>query len=348
MIAAVVILLLGFQVQVSPELKQHVEAGLNAKRTGDLDTAIREFKRAAELAPDLAAAHVNLGAVYLAKEDYGNAISALRRALQIDPNLPGASGMLGTALLAQGYAAESIPYLEKAQVDDLLGVALLEAGRARDAVDKLETALEKRPDDPDLLYYLGLAHQRLSKGVFDKLTNQYPDSPRTRQLLGEVNASAGNRDAAEREFRAALVARPNLRGIHYALGELYLRSGEYEKSEREFIEESHLSPGSAEAAFKLGFVLLNRGDLSSALRELNRANTLQPDIPETLLELGKAQLASGDLAAAEKSFVQVIAIDQSSTLAGTAHFQLSQIYRKEGRRSEADRETEAFQKLRKR
>jgi tetratricopeptide (TPR) repeat protein len=348
MIAAFVTLLLGFQVQVSPELKQHVETGLKAKQAGDLDTAIREFKRAVDLAPGLAAAHVNLGAVYLAKQDYENAIPVLRRALQINPNLPGASGMLGTALLAEGYAAESIPHLEKGQVDDLLGVALLEAGRPRDAIDKLEAALEKRKDDPDLLYYLGLAHQRLSKTVFDKLANEYPDSLRTHQLLGEANAAAGARDVAEREFRAALAERPTLRGVHYALGELYLGSGDYARAEREFRDEIRLSPGSAEAASKLGFVLLNRGDVASALQELGRANALQPDVPETLLELGKAHLAGGNLPAAEKLFRQVLAREQTSSLAEAAHFQLSQLYRKQGRKADAERETEAFQKLRKR
>ena len=53
MIAAVALLLAW---QATPELQHHVEAGLNAKRAGDLDTAIREFKRVAELAPGLAAA----------------------------------------------------------------------------------------------------------------------------------------------------------------------------------------------------------------------------------------------------------------------------------------------------
>jgi Flp pilus assembly protein TadD len=119
-------------------------------------------------------------------------------------------------------------------------------------------------------------------------------------------------------------------------------------AEREFRDEIGLSPGSAEAARKLGFVLLNRGEVASALMELSRANSLQPDVPETLLELGKAQLASGDLSAAEKSFRQVLAQEQTSSLAEAAHFQLSQLYRKQGRKSDADREMEAFQKLKKR
>ena len=49
------LLALGLALQVNPELKQHVEAGLAAKQAGDLDTAIREFQRVTELAPGLAA-----------------------------------------------------------------------------------------------------------------------------------------------------------------------------------------------------------------------------------------------------------------------------------------------------
>ena len=58
MIAATILLL---AAQVPSELKQHVEAGLAAKRRGDLDTAAHEFERAAQLAPSLPAAHANLG-----------------------------------------------------------------------------------------------------------------------------------------------------------------------------------------------------------------------------------------------------------------------------------------------
>jgi Flp pilus assembly protein TadD len=60
-------LLLLLSFQVSPEAAQHINAGMKAKAAGDLDTAIREFRRVAELAPTLAAAHVNLGAAYLAR-----------------------------------------------------------------------------------------------------------------------------------------------------------------------------------------------------------------------------------------------------------------------------------------
>ena len=332
--------------QITPELRQHIAAGIKAKSGGDLDTAIREFQRVVELAPNLAAAHVNLGAVYLQKKDYANSIPPLRRALELNADLPGAHAMLGTALLAQGYARDSIPHLENGQADDLLGVALLESGRARDAVDRLEAALQKRPNDPDLLYYLAQAHAQLSKQVFEGLRGNNPDSPRTHQVLAEAQAAAGNRAAAEEHFRTALSMRPDLRGVHHALGELFLESGDYERAESEFRAEAQLAPGSAATAYKLGLVLANLGRTAEAVAQLKRADALQPEMPETLLELGKTLNASGDAISAEGYLRRVLALEQHSRIAESAHFELAQVYRKLGCPADAERETQAFQELR--
>jgi tetratricopeptide (TPR) repeat protein len=135
--------------------------------------------------------------------------------------------------------------------------------------------------------------------------------------------------------------------VHFALGELYLGSGDYDSAEREFREEAQLAPGSAPAAFKLGIVLLNRGETRAAVAELQRANALQPDMPETLLELGKATTAVGEVAKAEKLFRRVLDLEQSSSLAESAHFQLAQLYRKLGRLPDSDREMKLFQEIRK-
>lgn len=342
----VALLALLLALQSPSALKQHVDAGLKAKQAGDMDAAIREFKRVVELAPNLAAAHVNLGAVYFEKKDYQQAIPSLRQALELNPELPGAHAMLGVALLAQGYASQAVPHLETAQSDELLGVALLESGRTREAIDKLEAALANKPDDPDLLYYLSQALGHLSKQALDRLAERSPNSARTRQVAAEAQAAAGNREAAEKEYRAALALRPDLRGLRLALGELYVGSGDYERAEREFREEARLAPGSAAAAYKLGFVLLNRGQVPAAIEELKRADRLQPDMPETLLELGKANAAAGDFVQAEKLLRQVLNLEQASRLAESAHYQLANVYRKLNRTADAEREMKRFQELR--
>jgi Flp pilus assembly protein TadD, contains TPR repeats len=147
----------------------------------------------------------------------------------------------------------------------------------------------------------------LSRDVFDALIAKHGDSARARQLQGEAAIAAGNRESAEKHLRAALQARPDLRGVHLALGELYVAAGDYEGAGREFRQETALVPGSAEAAYKLGSVLLNRGDVAGALAELRRAEALHPGMPETLLELAKASQAAGDLSGAEKCLRQVLA-----------------------------------------
>jgi tetratricopeptide (TPR) repeat protein len=294
----------------------------------------------------MAAAHVNLGAAFLAKRDYASAVGPLRRALEINASLPGAHGMLGTALLAQGFACEAISHLEKGQAEDLLGVALLDCGRPREALERLEAALEKRPQDPDLLYYLSQTHGQLAKAVFEKLQQLDPRSPRAQQMLGEAQAAAGNRSAAQKHFAAALAARPDLRGIHFALGELALRAGEFETALSEFRTEADLAPGSALTAYKMGYAAGQLGKLPEAIAELRRADKLQPGMPETLFELGKLLHASGESQAAEEPLRRVLAAETDSELAEQAQFQLAQVYRALGRIAEAERATKAFQSLR--
>jgi tetratricopeptide (TPR) repeat protein len=151
-----------------------------------------------------------------------------------------------------------------------------------------------------------------------------------------------------KHFRAAILKRPDLRGVHYAIGDLLLKAGDYEKAEAEFRAELHLTPGSAAACYKLGLVLANRGLTNESLMQLRRANELAPNMPETLLELGKALAAAGDVKSSESVLRQVLAAERDSALAEAAHFHLAQVYRRLGRTADADRELKSFQQLRSR
>ena len=75
-----VVLSLGLALQsVSPEVIEHVKAGMAAKKQGQMQVAISEFKKVTELAPDLPAAFVNLGAAYLQNHEYDAAIAPLKK-----------------------------------------------------------------------------------------------------------------------------------------------------------------------------------------------------------------------------------------------------------------------------
>jgi len=331
---------------VSPEAAQHIRAGMEAKQQGRLSDAIKEFKVVTELAPDVAAAFVNLGAANLENHDYGGAIPPLKRALELNPDLIGAHQMLGYALLAQGYAAEALPHLEKAGLSDAIGIADLKLGKLPEAVANLQAALVKRPNDPDLLYYLGRASGLLSKQAFDTLETAYPDSARAHQALGENLAVLKRVPEAEKEYREALRLRPDAPGIHFALGELYAAAAQWPQAEAEFSAEAKIQPGDAETAYRLGSAYLETGKTHEAVRELQRADQLRPGMPETLYALGKALAANGDPSGAERAWKSLLTVEKQGELAAQAHFGLAGLYRKQGKAVEAARESQEFQRLR--
>jgi tetratricopeptide (TPR) repeat protein len=338
-------LLLALQTSAPSPALQHLHAGVEAEKSNQLDAAVAEFQKAAELDPKLAVAFVDLGDVYIEKHDYAAAIPPLRRAVELSPALEGAHRLLGYALLAQGYASEAIPHLEKAHEVDALGIALLEAGRLPDAVTVLQKALAQNPNDPDLLYYYGRASGLLSKQVFDELEARFPDSARAHQMMAQDYAALRDVPAAEREFLEALRLRPQTAGLHLEFGELYARAQQWDKAAEQFQLETETQPGSPEAFYRLGEALVQLGKFHEAGEALAHSDQLKQDMPETLYMLGKAAAMDGDEDLAQKSWVHLLREEKDTDLAAQAHFGLAGIYRKQGKSADADREMEEFHKL---
>jgi Flp pilus assembly protein TadD len=330
---------------VSPAAIEHAKAGLAAKRQGHLGQAIIEFRKVTELAPEMAAAYVNLGAALLDNHQYSDAIPPLKKALALNAALTGADQMLGYALLSAGYTEEALPHLEKAQDTGALGIAQLRLGRFPEAIRSLNAALEKHPNDPDLLYYLGRASGLLSKRAFDVLEASYPDSVRAHQSLAENYVALRKLPDAEREYQAAIKLHSDVPGLHLALGELYLLVPDLAKAEAEFRREVKLEPGDAESSFRLGDALLREGNPEEARSELIRANELRLDMPQTLYALAKSQSLSGDVKEAEKNWLRVVELEKNSNLAAQSHFALAGLYRKQGKQTEATHEMSEYESL---
>jgi tetratricopeptide (TPR) repeat protein len=329
----------------SGDAMQHVQAGLQAHQQHQMDAAIAEFRTATELDPNLAEAFVNLGSVYMETRNYGAAIPPLKKAVELSPDLQVAQQLLGFALLAQGYAAEAIPHLEKAGAQDALGIALIETGELPGAVSNLTAVVAKRRADPDLLYYLGHASGLLSKSAIDTLIANYPDSARAHQALAENYFALRQMPQAEKEYLEALRLRPDLPNLHLELGQVYANSAQWPKAEEQFRAEAKAQPGNAEAAFRLGSALLQQGKSREALAELKRSDELKAGMPETLYSLGKAASLTGDSAIAEESWLKVIELEKTTSLAAQSHFGLAGLYRKQGKPTQAAHEMQEFQKL---
>ena len=301
---------------LTPEVIEHAQAGAEAQKQGRFDVAIQEFSKVIALQPDSASGYANLGDAYFQNRNYDAAIPALEHALRLGPNLMGTHQTLGVILLIRGAAEEALPHLEMSRTPELLGLAYLETGRLGSAIMALRSALERQPDDPDLLYYFGRATGLAAKRTLDQLAGMSPDSTHKKETTAN-----GGRDSIQDVIRLqmALAQRPNdpdlLSDFHQAAelasrqsfdkiaagsarahqvaAERLVEGGRLPEAEIEYGESLRLQPYASGVHFALGNVLAAESKWSGAIAQFRAETTLRPSSAETFYGLGYALLMLG-------------------------------------------------------
>ena len=171
---------------------------------------IRAARKALELDPELADAHVLMAAVYQRQWQWSDAEAEYQKALQLKPN--DAAAHLGFAnwLLCQGRIEEALAWAQRARELDPMGIAginigwiLFHARRYDDAIRELRSVLSIHPDSAFAHWYLGFA--LIGKGrpdeaivELDKTVSLMGRSPGSIELLATADAYAGRRSQALR------------------------------------------------------------------------------------------------------------------------------------------------------
>jgi tetratricopeptide (TPR) repeat protein len=163
--------------------------GMALARTGDLDDAIEQYRRALNaiqqnhdtsgLAPETATVHDNLGVALRKKGDIAGAIGEFRKAVEVEPRNSHAHDNLGLTLEAQKDLDGALTEYQTAlkldggccQAQYNIGRVLELKGNLDAAVATFETVLAAHPDDPLAHYSLGIALER--KGDEQHALEQY-------------------------------------------------------------------------------------------------------------------------------------------------------------------------------
>jgi tetratricopeptide (TPR) repeat protein len=138
---------------------------------GDIGSSFRQrqsFRRSLEAAtvnPRDAGAHYQLGLIYQQRRQYSEAIARFKQAVEIDPREVDAHFQLGRIAREQGRLQEAIDHFNAVVVEDdrhaqsevwrEIGATYADAGMYDEAREALERYVERRPYDPEGLYYLG-------------------------------------------------------------------------------------------------------------------------------------------------------------------------------------------------
>ncbi len=191
---------------------------------GELMSAMAHFRRARELQPGRADAHLGLADLFLATEDYAAAEETARAGIAADVRDPNLLLRLGLAMTGRGRLQDARQYYESylrnrprdAAVRRALA-AVIAADTTRQlyqlSPDELQTAaariVELDPDNPKALLLRGLAarlQRRLPAAIvhLEQARERLPDSEDAWKLLAECLRDRGYELLRDGEQRAAL------------------------------------------------------------------------------------------------------------------------------------------------
>ncbi len=133
--------------------------------------AFRRMLDAAAVNPHDADAQYQLGLIYQQRHQLGEAVRRFKNAAAIDPSLTDAHFQLGRIAREQGRLKEALDHFqvvvsqdEKHNLNEVLrevGAVYLAARQYGDARRELETYIERRPYDPEGLFYYGQVLENL-------------------------------------------------------------------------------------------------------------------------------------------------------------------------------------------
>lgn len=131
----------------------------------------RRMLEAAAINPHDADAQYQLGLIYQQRRQYTEAIQRFKNAIAISPAEIDAYFQLGRIAREQGRLKDALAYFQtvvdqnekhnSSEVLRELGAIYATAGQYEDARNELQTYVERRPYDPEGLYYYGVALQEL-------------------------------------------------------------------------------------------------------------------------------------------------------------------------------------------
>jgi arylsulfatase A-like enzyme/tetratricopeptide (TPR) repeat protein len=277
--------------------------------------------------PDLEAAHRTLRGYWISRRRFPEAEHWLRAKLQARPSDP------------------------QLLVD--LGAVRQAAGRPVQALAALKAALDRRPEDVEALTLSGEilragGQYDAALACFAQAERGASDPSAVKMQTAETLVVAQRLADAESVLKDALRLNAHTEGAHYLLAQIAEQRRDGTGAEREYREEIRLYPWDYKARFNLALLLDQRDEHKEQVALLESIPNVAPEFSDVYFYLAKALLDTGDpgrfeeaIAAAHKG----LHLAPDSPSAPLGHYVLADVYRLQGRRTDAEREIEAGRKL---
>jgi tetratricopeptide (TPR) repeat protein len=347
--------------QGTQEEQQYSEAGQQALTAGHYEEAESDFKKLAELDPQIAEIHATLGLVYFQEKKFDQAVPELRRALKLKPTLSKASTLLAMSLSETGEYQEALPGLEKGfqhspdpTTKRMCGLQLMRSytGLQRDQ-DAVKVALELNqlyPNDPEILYHTGRVYGNYAYLTVHKLEMVAPASLWRHQAAAEAFESQGSTDQAIGEYREVLKLDPQRVNVHYRIGRTLLArwqlnhaGDDREQAVHEFEQELQVDPSNANAMYELAEIHRQQNELDQAQQLFSSALKYYPDFEEAQVGLATTLMAQRKPDLALPLLQKAVTLNAEDEV---AWYRLAQVERALGNKDQQQKALAQFQRVR--
>ncbi len=335
----------------------YLAAAQAALAKNDSVRAIELFQQGLSDHPSWREGWWDLGSLFYEAHQYDPAGSAFAHLTQLDPKAGAAWVMLGLCDYESRNFGLALEHIVKGRAlgfpknPELADAAryhqallLMAAGHFEPAYLLLASfAMEDHPSDP-VKFALGL--DALQMPV---LPDQAAQILSARQLtlaraLGEAEwqAAARNNEAAGKDFAAVVEKNPKDRWVHYAYGIWLASMGRLPQAAAMFHEEIALDPTNVLARLQLAGMAMTQGHPAACVPTAREAVTMAPQLGAAHYLLGQCLVLSGNLAEGTKELETARDLNPESS---EIRYALAQAYIRDHRRADAQREQQAFLKL---
>jgi tetratricopeptide (TPR) repeat protein len=315
------------------------EKAASALSSQDYAAAESGFQTVLRMEPANVSALGNLGVVYSRTRRYSQAIEVYKRALRLVPNEKSLLTDLGLAYLKQKNYKAALPLFETLAADgtnlqarELVASCDLSLARYGPALAVLEPLQRAEPENPGVLYMLGIAYTRTKRSAdaqnaFSRMMSAASPA-QANFLMGKASYETERFDAAAEYFRKALAADPALEGGHRELGKALISLHDDENAEKELRLAGGDDP---EALYFLGGLLAATRP-ADAIAPLRQALQMTPDFWGPLYYLGRIYVDQNRIQDALPLLERAARLNPDEA---AVQYQLGRALQKAGRQSEA-------------
>ncbi len=233
--------------KIQPTLDTYYFLGLSQYNSGELETALSQFRKILDYRPDFTRARILTGMILLKQKRIDDSISELKKVTQQDGNNAMAHNLLGSAYMAKGMYEEGMKEFDRATeinpkiIDAYIkkGIFHLSKGAANEAEIDFKTAVRVAPDSLDsrlalVSYYMRMGNSAKALSVLKGgLAGNKSDAVLYNNMAGIM--FAGKQQVEALKFlQKAKDSDPTLLASYFNMAAYYAALGDNDKALQQY------------------------------------------------------------------------------------------------------------------